>query len=360
MGLVVTQHPRLGARLRPGEVRPEALLAGSERALQRRLGLRREDAKVIFSGNFPARARAELEACRRVGIEAVTFDDPAYEDRLRNLSDPPACLYVRGTLPKRGTRAVAVVGARRATPYGVRVAEKLGGELAERGVTVISGLARGIDTAAHRGALESGGQTVAVLGSGLNFIYPRENKRIYEQISEAGALVTEYPLGTPPRAHHFPVRNRMIAALSEAVVVVEAARNSGSLITAGLAADQMGIPVCAVPGRITSQTSEGCNDLIYDGATPVRTVQDVLDLLPGFPREPETGRDQRAGGRPPADLGPGPLRVLEALDPEAPRSADDLVTASGLASGALLGHLLELEMRGLARQLPGGLFVRRS
>lgn len=364
LGLILGEHPRLRNKLHPAEVDPARLMERPPRELERAYSLRPAEAQAIFSGAFGARADLEIAGCRERGIDIVTFEDAGYPGCLRRLPDPPACLYLRGGLADRDDDAVAIVGSRKATPYGLQVAERLGREVASAGVTVVSGLARGIDTAAQMGALEGGGRTIAVLGSGMDVTYPRENARLCSRIRESGAVMTEYPLGSPPLPRHFPVRNRLIAGLGSAVVVVEAARHSGSLITARVAADEMGLPVGAVPGPVTSPMSEGCNDLLYDGATPVRNARDILDLLPSRTRDRiGAGRRQAegasAGGAAiPADLGES-RQVLEALATGGPMSADGLASSTGLASAVLLGHLLELEIRGLVRQLPGGLYMRK-
>ncbi len=367
LGLVLRAHPRVGRGLDLTALEAGGALEASPEDLLNVLPLRPKDVTVIFSGAFPAQADREIEAARRAGVGLLTFGDAGYPARLRRLPDPPPFICVKGGLDRLGPASAAVVGSRRATPYGLQVARRLGRDLAAAGVTVVSGLARGIDTAAHRGALDAAGATVGVLGSGIDVIYPSENAGLFGQVAEVGALVTEYPFGAPPLARNFPVRNRIIAALSDVVLVVEAARDSGSLITAGLAADALGLPVCAVPGPTTSRTSEGCNDLIYDGATPVRDVRDVLYLL-----EPEAlraaaarraaplgGAGGSAGSAAAHGLSREARALLDALSPHAPRSADELAGDAGLAPAALLGHLLDLEMRGLAVQLPGGLYVRK-
>jgi len=364
VGLLLSAHPRLKGRFHPEKVLADGLI---EQGVPPDLGeefLRPEEGRAIFTGTFPDWADKEILASEKAGVAIVTYENPAYPPRLRNLPDPPPFLYVRGELPV-GDAGVAVVGSRRATPYGIKVAGDLGRGLARAGLVVVSGLARGIDTAAHRGALAGDGRTVGVLGSGIDIVYPKENRRLFDQVAGQGALVSEFPLGTPPHAHHFPVRNRVIAALSEAVVVVEAARDSGSLITARLAADELGLPVAAVPGPVTSRTSVGCNDLLYDGATPVRDVLDAIDLLPPGHREAARSAWQRGEVRPASGGGRHGLpreteRVLLALSLETARSLDELASSVRLAPGALLGHLLELEIRGLAARLPGGLFVRKQ
>lgn len=369
LGLLFAAHPRYKSHIRLQSVSPGDLFGAAPGALETALSLRPQEAQDIFSRNFPDWAEKEIKAAGKEGVAILTFDDAGYPPGLRNLPDPPPILYVKGQIEPDDSAAVAVVGSRKATPYGLRVAGDLGKGLAAEGLAVVSGLARGIDTAAHRGAIDAGGRTVGVLGSGIDVVYPKENRLLFEQVSSAGAVVTEFPFGTAPHAFHFPVRNRIIAALSGAVVVVEAARGSGSLITAKLAADEMGLPVCAVPGAITSTNSQGCNDLIYDGATPVRDVRDILEQLPVTFRQRASEIKQaraadpqraRVSGLAPRDLGRDARAVLRHLAPDEPKSVDELASSLKLATAALLGHLLELEIKGLASQLPGGLYVRKS
>jgi len=329
--------------------------------MNRNLLLREGSQGDIFPADYPDWADKEIRACEKAGISIVTCGDPGYPTGFRRLHDPPVLLYMRGGLRPEDAGSVAVVGSRRATPYGERVAFGLARELALAGVTVVSGLARGVDGAAHRGALDGGGRTVAVLGSGMNRMYPVEHEALAERIVEAGALMTEYPMDAAPLPHHFPVRNRILAALTEGVIVVEAARDSGSLITASLAAE-IGLFVGAVPGSILSRTSQGCNDLIFDGAVPVRDVDDILAQLPGGAGENARARQSVSGSAeqaPPDGLTPDGARLLDALSDTEAQSAEELAHALQLASGPLLGHLLELEIRGLAVRAPGDLFLRK-
>lgn len=359
LGLLLAAHPSLKRRLKPGSSNDEEGFDGSEESLDKALALLPPGTGDIFRGDFREWADKQIFAAGNTGVAIVTWEDATYPPLLRRLPDPPPSLYVKGALASMDRGSVAVVGSRRASLYGTRVAEELGGELAAWGVTVVSGAARGIDSAAHRGSLACGGPTVGVLGTGIDVVYPKENAALLDRISRCGALVTEYPMEAPPLAQHFPVRNRIIAGLSHAVVVVEAARDSGSLITARLAADELGLPVGVVPGPITSQTSQGCNDMIYDGAVPVRDVQDILDLLPD-------GARRRAHGLPVEDasdaaegLDPEVRRALDRLDTHVAQSADELAASLQLASGVLLGHLLELEVKGLAARLPGGMYIKK-
>jgi DNA processing protein len=280
--------------------------------------------------------------------------DPDYPVHLRALPSPPR-LWARGRLAPEDALAIAIVGARRATDYGLVVAERLAFDLASRGVTIVSGLARGIDTAAHRGALAAGGRTIAVLGSGIDVLYPPENRALAEQVAASGALLTQFAPGTPPLPAHFPARNRILAALALGVVVVEASERSGALITAGHAAD-LGREVFAVPGKITAETSRGAHGLIRDGATLVRDWNDIVQELP------EHWRSAVRPPRPPAaDDGPRfegeEARVLTLLRGDEPQHIDALVARGGLSPARTAAALMALELAGCARQLDGHRWV---
>ena len=298
---------------------------------------------ALRSGRAAARADAEAADAARLGIALVALADPRYPALLRRIYDPPPILYVRGLLAE-DEAAVAVVGSRACTGAGRALARSMARDLAAWGATVVSGLARGIDTAAHEGALDASGRTVAVLGCGLDRTYPAENERLAGRIAQVGAVVSEFPLGTPPLPEHFPRRNRVIAGWSQAVVVVEAAARSGALNTARCASDE-GRDVLAVPGHPTQTASEGTNQLIRDGAGLVRSAVDVAHEL-GIEPLPPPAR--------PAD----PL--LRALAADAPATLEELRDRSGLETGALLARLTELELRDVVRRLPGPLFVRHQ
>ncbi len=311
-----------------------------------------------------------IETESPAGLRLVESTSEEFPRALRDVAGMPPALYVRGALRDADALAVAVVGARLATPYGVEMAERLAGDLARRGVTIVSGLARGIDTAAHRGALRAGGRTIAVLGCGVDVAYPRENARLAAEIAERGALVSEFPPGAPPLAPNFPRRNRVIAGLALGVVVVEAAARSGSSITAGWAAD-LGREVMAVPGRATSEMSRGCHALIKDGATLVESWEDVAGQLPSPWRdrlgEPAPGAAPGAGdadGHRALDGAAGEhrddiARLLRAIG-EDPVSIEEIIEGSGVASGRAAALLLTLELEGRVRQLAGKRFVRFS
>ena len=316
-------------------------------------------------------ARAEMEAARRLGIAILVPGDPRFPPLLREVPDPPLVLYVRGSLEPEDRLTVAVVGSRRSTPWGTSTAESLGRDLAAEGFTVASGLARGIDAAAHRGALEGGGRTLAVLGSGLDRIYPPEHARLADEIAGRGALVSELPLGTTPLPRHFPERNRLIAWMAWATVVVEAARDSGSLITAGLAADA-GRLVFAVPGPAGEPNAAGTSALLRDGAICCRDARDVIeDLAPQVSDlAARVAAGRVAAGRPPGataesaapESGLPPMSeaersVLARLSQTRGVGIESLAGSCGLPAGALMSALLELELRGLARRLPGARFI---
>ncbi|MGH9763915.1 MAG: DNA-processing protein DprA, partial [Blastocatellia bacterium] len=252
----------------------------ASRSMLEAQGLKSETIDALKNPEFRERAARELDELAKIGAEALVLSDPRYPALLKETYDPPIVLYCLGDIDKALSRpAVAVVGSRRCSTYGRNAAEMLARDLAEHGVTVISGLARGIDTAAHKGALEGRGLTIAVMGTGIDIVYPKENKKLADDIVANGVLVSEFPLGTPPLSQNFPVRNRVISGLALGVLVVEGAERSGSLITARLAYEQ-GREVYAVPGNITSSKSFGPNYLIKDGAKLVQTWQDIVEELP--------------------------------------------------------------------------------
>jgi DNA processing protein len=329
-------------------------------------GLARDQIDALLDPPLRDRAVRELEAARREGGEAVPLGSPGYPPALAETYDPPAVLFVRGAWREALLQSpvVAIVGSRRASTYGRNVAERLSADLASRGVTIVSGLARGIDAAAHRAAVEVGGRSVAVMGTGLDAIYPRENLRLAERLLERGALVTEFPTGTPPTGQNFPFRNRVISGLSLGVLVVEASERSGSLITARMAAEQ-GRDVWAVPGNITSGNSYGPNHLIKDGARPVLEWRDVVEELPARWRDEILEAEREHSGPSQRELAAAvelsahEKRVLAHLAPDAPRHLDLLWARTELDSGALSEALFTLEIKGLVAAVPGGMYVRR-
>jgi DNA processing protein len=297
---------------------------------------------AIRTGEACRIADTEVRRAFAAGVRIVGRDEPDYPQWLRCIADPPLVLYVRGTLlPEEGARTLAVVGSRRCTPSGLAWARAVARDLARAGLTVVSGLARGIDTSAHEGALQGGGRTVAVLGSGLDRVYPPENVRLSHCLTERGALVSELPLGMGPRPEQFPRRNRLIAGWGRAVVVVEAAARSGALVTARLALDE-GREVLAVPGHPGSLTAGGTNALIRDGAVLVR---DAADVLEGMGLSVVSESDEAAG-------------LLAALDRNDPRGIDEIQAQTGRPIQSVLAELLTLEMEDKVRRLPGALYVR--
>jgi DNA processing protein len=298
------------------------------------------------------RGHAILDQLDRLGARAMLPDDPAFPPLLHEIPDPPAVLYVWGDAALLAKPAAAMVGSRNHTPYGADAARILAGGVARRAV-VVSGMARGIDAIAHEAALDAGGASVGVLGNGFGVIYPAANRALYERMIRAGCLVTELPPGERPHAGAFPRRNRLVSGLAGATVIVEAAVNSGALITADCALDQ-GRPVLAVPGPITSPTSLGCNKLIQQGAKPALSAGDVLEELgigTGVAGEPG------AAARPaPGDLDPLQRGLWDALQPE-PRHVDALVAVGAGDTSRVLTALTEMELRGLVVQRPGMMFA---
>jgi DNA processing protein len=300
-------------------------------------------------------------------IRKITPSDAQYPKNLRNIHTPPKQLYVNGTLLESDEVAVAIVGSRRASIYGLETAEKLGFELAVRGVTVVSGMAIGIDSAAHKGALKAKGRTIAVMGGGHNNIYPPQNKELYEEIARTGAVVTEYADDMAPLPQQFPARNRIISGLSLGVVVVEAARNSGALITANFAAEQ-GRTVFAVPGKLSSTTSSGTNELIKDGASLIQSVDDILQELSiveieSCPQEERATANKKISQQTKAyiynSLTDDERKIYKNLSDE-PIHLDELLSSSGIEQSKASKVLLNLEIKKLIIQLPVKQFIRKE
>jgi DNA processing protein len=304
----------------------------------------------------------ELELLARHETQLIRINTPEYPECLGTIHDPPALLYVRGSLQPADGQAVAIVGSRHCTNYGLRIAERLAEGLARRGVTVISGLARGIDAAAHRGALAGGGRTIAVLAGGLAKIYPPEHAELADEVSRSGALLSEAPMGMSALRDMFPARNRLISGLSRGVLVVEAALKSGALITARHAAEQ-GREVLAVPGSIDSEASTGTLQLLRDGATLVRSVDDILEALgdasTSAPSAEALHESPPAAPKPaPTNLTPAQQKLWECITTE-PIHADSLVQQSGLPVNEVGAALILMEMQGHIRRLPGNRFERK-
>ena len=299
---------------------------------------------------------AELSLCRERGITVLGERDEAYPQILREIPDPPGILFMRGDFQPNDALAIAIVGTRHATQYGLRQAERLGGALARAGLTVVSGLARGIDAAGHRGSLAAGGRAIAVLGSGLLNVYPPEHKGLAEEVVARGALISEAVPRAAPHAGCFPQRNRIISGLTLGSVIVEAGERSGALITARLAMEQ-GREVFAVPGRVDDRTSRGCHRLIRDGAKLVESVDDILEEL--GPLVEAVPRDDGQVVRHPAELtlNDPEQKILSAIDTEA-TSIDQIVTETGLSVPQVLSTISVLEMRRLVRRLSGNSVTR--
>jgi len=315
----------------------------------REAGLDRRSLGNLLKARAALSLERELEKVQQAGVQLLTWEDEAYPRHLRNIYDPPPLLYVRGELRPEDEWAVAVVGTRRATVYGKEATRQLSGGLARNGITIVSGLARGIDAQAHRAALDAGGRTIAVLGCGVDVIYPPEHRRLAEEIIRHGALISEYPLGTRPEASNFPPRNRIISGLSLAVVIVEAGARSGALITADFAADQ-GRDVFAVPGSIFQRGSEGCNRLIREGAIPALSVSDILEELN------LTMVEQQAEVRAIVPATPMEARLLDHLSSE-PMHIDELCRAVGLPISQVSSTLALMELKGMVRQAGGMNYV---
>ncbi len=297
----------------------------------------------------------DLDWAARPGNHLICYDDDAYPGLLRQIADFPLLLYARGDPRLLGSPQIAIVGSRRCTPGGARTAFEFAGELAAAGLTVTSGLALGIDAEAHRGALQAGGKTLAVIATGADIDYPATNRRLAEHIRDAGLIVSEFPPGSPARRAHFPRRNRVISGLSLATLVVEAARRSGSLITAGHAADQ-GREVFAVPGSIHNPQTRGCHDLIRDGAALVESAGEIardLEALAGRVFSPPPATAARGARR----LDPAHRRLLDAIGYD-PVHCDVIAARSGLTIDQLSSMLLVLELNELIQPAPGGCFVR--
>jgi DNA processing protein len=336
-----------------------AILKASKHELLRVRGIGEETAEAIANWEKTIDLSAELKRVGEFGCHVLIQSDDEYPELLRQIYDPPIVLYVKGRLSAKDRNAVALVGSRMTTPYGQEVARKLAYQLAYLGVTVVSGGARGIDTAAHQGALSAKGRTVAVLGTGINLVFPPENAELFERIAANGAVVTQFPFNRNADKQSFPIRNRIVAGMTLGTVVVEANLTSGALITANMAVEQ-GRQVFAVPGRIDSPRSKGCHELIKKGAKLCEGAEDILSefeyLFPASNRPPGVSE---TGVLPALNLSENEQKVYDTLNNEE-SSIDEVIRKSGLPSSAVSVALLGLEMKRLIRQLPGKMFVRNS
>lgn len=352
--------PRLRQLLLERFGSPTAILDAAPSALRDVQGIGPKLTRAISQARGEIDVAAEIELCQTHGIQLLSANDEKFPRMLREIHDPPSVLFVRGEILPQDALSIAIVGSRHATPYGKEQAERLGASLSRAGLTIVSGLARGVDAAAHRGALNAGGRTLAVLGSGLLNIYPPEHKDLARDVAAQGALISENPLRSPPMSGSFPQRNRIISGLSLGVIVVEASDRSGALITARHALEQ-GREVFAVPGRVDNRMSRGCHRLIRDGAKLLETADDVLEelgpLVAAVPRGPEAN-----AGPPvhhPAELLLNELeqQVLAAVSSE-PTTIDRVIAGSELPTPQVLSTLSVLEMRRLVRRLGGNLVSR--
>jgi DNA processing protein len=334
---------------------PKAVFRAPMKELLKIEGVGEKGAAEIKKGPLERVIERELTLLEKVKGKIITLKDDDYPKRLKDIYDPPALLYVRGEIRKEDELAVAIVGSRKTSPYGRWITEKIGQDLAHHGVTVVSGMARGIDSVAHQGALQAGGRTIAILGCGVDVIYPSENRNLFYQIIEHGAILSEFPMGSPPEGGHFPRRNRIISGLSIGAVIVQASADSGSLITANYALEQ-GREVFAVPGNVGAEGSRGTNRLIKDGAKLVESSEDILEeILPQWRR----GEEEviKAKARIPELT--EEEKILYKFLEETPLHIDAIIRQSQLDPGKVASLLLNLEFKGLICQWPGKCFSKK-
>ena len=335
---------------------PEAVFRAGLAELMNVEGMRRDIARKIMDRSLDKEAEEELKNAERYHARIIAYTEPAYPAVLREIYNPPMLLYARGREIPPGQTFVGVVGSRNPTHYGRKAAEKIALGLARRGAGVVSGLAKGIDAAAHRGCLRGNGFTIAVVGTGIDVVYPASNKALFEQIETKGVIVSEFPTGTPPEPWNFPIRNRIISGLSRGIAVVEATKKSGSLITASLALDQ-GRDVFAVPGSIDSFKSTGTHFLIKQGARLIENGDDILDEL-GFVGKGAAGKEipGKTGGEQ-RDMSESERKVYEIVG-DYPMHMDNIVRLGKMEVGKVAGILMKMELEGVVKQLPGKMFVR--
>ncbi len=362
--LALNLLPRIGPvrvrRLLKEFSAPEKILTASTDLLQKIPGIGKEMAAQITNWESHIDLEEEKRRMKDRNISALTIDDEGYPPALREIHDPPFLLYIKGEITKADAAGIGIVGSRRMTHYGKEQAHKLSYQLAKAGFCILSGLARGIDTAAHEAALAAGGRTIAVLGSGIGHLYPPENEELADRIAENGAVISEFPVLYVPDKQSFPLRNRIVAGMSQGLLVVEAPARSGSLITANQALEQ-GRSVFAVPGPINRPNSEGCHRLIRSGATLICHAQDVIDELEseiqslGLQFHEETTAEETA--RPGIILTDAERQILAAME-GVENTIDGLAEATKLPAGMISAQLLHLEMKTLVKQLPGKYFAK--
>src|SRR5215467_3694599 len=361
LGLTPGLASRLSARVLRQFGSPDGVFRASKRDLEA-CHLPSETSEAVLKRKAFPRAEKELAAVRKIeGCKLLNWTEPEYPQTLLQIYDPPVLLYVRGDPQVLNLPSLSIVGTRRPTVYGTQMAQRLGRELAARGLVIVSGLARGIDAIAHQGAVDAHGRAVGVLGTGVDVCYPKENKKLYEKVLERGVIISEFPLRTHPAPENFPVRNRIVAGLPLGVVVVEGAQYSGSLITARLGME-FGREVFGVPGNATQPVSFAPNLLIKQGAKLVTGVEDVIEELPTPVRvallqveQPEAEQRNLLAA---ASLNGSEKKVYELLKADDPIHIDDIVERSGLNSSDVLATLFNLEMQGIVRQMPGKQFCK--
>jgi len=319
-------------------------------------------ARAIQSKHAFKDAEKELAEVRKLGCRLLNWDETEYPQRLLEIYDPPPLLYVRGDASVLNRHSISMVGTRRPTPYGIQIAERLGHDLAARGLGIVSGMARGIDSMAHQGACRaSHGAAVGVLGTGVDVIYPKENRKLFADVEKRGALISEFPLGTHPAPENFPIRNRVVAGMSLGIVVVQGAQYSGSLITARLGME-FGREVYGVPGNVTVDVSFAPNQMIKQGAKLVTSWEDVIEELPTeiraelFPIEGTTSAERASLIE--KSLSPLEMKIFSLLSTDDAIHVDELVEKAELNSSEVLAALCEMEMRGIVRQMPGKQFIK--
>jgi len=329
---------------------PEGVFKASSKELARVEGVGPKVVESLRKFHWKQRVEKELRGAEKIGARIITWEEEEYPFILKQIYDPPPLLYVLGCLSRQDQLAVAVVGSRHPTTYGQAAAERIAMGLVRGGVTVVSGLARGVDSYAHRGALTAGGRTIGVLGCGIDIIYPPENRELFDLVAMQGAILSEFPLGTPPDSDHFPIRNRVISGLCLGVAVVEATLRSGSLITARFALEQ-GRDVYAVPGNVDSARSAGTNRLIKEGAKLVTRAEDILEEI--LPLQGPLTLEAPA----PPKLCEEEAKVFSVLNHEA-RHIDEVIARCAFPSAKVSAILLALELAGHVKQLPGKRFAK--
>lgn len=344
--------PRVAAALLERFGGPEAVFEAAEAEL---LDIERltDKGRAKLLGPIPAAIDRDLRLIDETGLAVIPITSPDYPPSLKDIYDPPIVLYVAGRILESDKMAVAIVGSRRATVYGKSVAERIARDLAARGLTIVSGGARGIDTAAHKGALAAGGRTIAFLGCGIDVSYPAENKKLYDAIADSGAVVSEFPLGSNPEPWRFPPRNRLISGMSLGVLVCQSPEASGALITAGYAAEQ-GKDTYVIPGNIDDERNRGCHKLIQDGA---KLVQESEDILRELGLDGDHDQEPRQMGLPIEALNEQERDIASLLSLE-PVQLDEIIEKTGMSAPMVSGTLTILEMKNVVRRVPGNAYVR--